>query len=134
MELDKWLIDWLINLTLRIEVSFGGLMCYLLQEHRQPGKRPRERAGVGGEQPQQGRKSTRGAELVSREQSRLAKRRRGRAAGRGRSRLSRRGGAGRMPARGGVHPAAEARRRGSASVARVGRSKGGAGALRRSSA
>ena len=119
-------------------MSSGELMYYLLQEHRRPGKRPRERTGVGRKQPQQGRKSTGGAELVSREQSRLARLRRGRAAKREQSRRRRRGGTGRMPARGGVHPAAgaatEARRRGSASVARVGRSKGGAGALRRSSA
>ena len=42
-------------------------MYYLLQEHRRPGKRPRERTGVGRKQPQQGRKSTGGAELVSQE-------------------------------------------------------------------
>ena len=110
----------------------------MLQEHCQPGRRPREKAGVGREHPQQGRKSTGGAELVSRARSRLARLRRGRAALREQSRLRRRGGTERMPARGGMLPAAGAAtgagRRGSASVTRVGRSKGGAGALRRSSA
>ena len=119
-------------------MSSSELMYYLLQEHRRPGKRPRERTGVGRKQPQRGRKSTGGAELVSQEQSRLARLGRGRAARREQSRQRRRGRIGRMPAGGGVHPAAgattEAKRRGSTSVTRIGRSKGGAGALRRSSA